>query len=143
HEAFPDLTPAAAFGNKWLRWLKDPSEEATPLHVLRHGIPVPVSQFVARLMAKDPEMRYGSAEAALEALQPLTQLRPGGAGASRFRGRESVSVEAGTATAVAAPPPKSKTWQYVAMGVGFFVLAIGAVIGGARLRREPEKPAPV
>lgn len=69
--AFPHLSPAAAFGAKWLSWLKDKDTEATPLHVLRPDIPVPLSQLVARLMAKDPERRYGLAEAALEALSAL------------------------------------------------------------------------
>jgi serine/threonine-protein kinase len=75
HNAFPELTPAAAFGSKWLGWLTDVTKEATPLHVLRPDVPVAVSQFVARLMAKDPERRYASAEAALEAMQPLLDVR--------------------------------------------------------------------
>jgi serine/threonine protein kinase len=75
HEAFPDVTPIAAFAAKWLRWLKEQGKEATSLHVLRPDIPVPVSNFVARLMAKDPELRYASADAALQAIRLLPYTR--------------------------------------------------------------------
>jgi len=78
-EAFPDLMPAAAFAAKWFRWLKERGREATPLHVIRRDIPVPVSSFVARLAAKDPDLRYSSADAALEALRSLVVERAGAA----------------------------------------------------------------
>jgi serine/threonine protein kinase len=74
-EAFASLTPIAAFAPRWLQWMKDTTLEAPSIHTLRPDIPVPVSQFVARLMAKDPELRYGSADAALQALRLLPYTR--------------------------------------------------------------------
>jgi len=71
NSAFPDLAPIAASPGRWLTWLENPSLEAKPLHALRADIPLPVSHFIARLMSKDLEMRYGSSDAALTALEPL------------------------------------------------------------------------
>ena len=128
-EAFPDLLPAAAFGAKWLGWLKDASREATPLHIVRPEIPAPVSQFAARLMSKDPEMRYASADAALVALVPLIGVR-----ASR--------VQVHGTTDPSKRDKKPSRWtrspvRYVAGAVAMVVLSISAVVFGAWLRGTP------
>jgi eukaryotic-like serine/threonine-protein kinase len=150
-EAFPDLTPVAAFGEKWLAWLKDSSKAATPLHVLRASVPVPVSLFVARLMSKDPERRFESAEAALDSLEivaaavPGRPAQPAEAEPRRERAyaasRQASSPAPGAEAAAAptqAPPAGARrlppALRYAAVAFGSLVVAIGAVLLGAAVR---------
>jgi len=74
-EAFARLTPIAAFAPRWLEWIRDTTQDAASLHTLRPDIPVPVSHFIARLMAKDRDVRFVSADAALRALRLLPYTR--------------------------------------------------------------------
>jgi len=73
-EAFPGLMPVAAFATKWLEWLNDNAKTVPPLHEVRPDVSVTVSQFVARLVAKDPELRFATADAALLAMRSLRTL---------------------------------------------------------------------
>ena len=75
--AFPELKLVEALADKWLGWTADPSKVAPPLHVRRTDIPAPVSQFVARLMAKDSDLRFASADDALHALREIVELPAG------------------------------------------------------------------
>ncbi len=158
--AFPDITPVAAFGDKWLGWLKDANKEATPLHVLRPAISAPISMFVARLMAKDPARRFASADAALEALGPLMIETPPPPRAVHEKAQVVASVPAhapmpppspprpAAAAAAAVPiavavPKKGGKFGKVAMGAGAVVAAIAAVALGAAVRKpKPAPPAP-
>jgi len=150
--AFPDLAPIEANPGRWLNWLRDLSREAPPLHQVRPDVPIAVSQFVARLMIKDPDLRTESAEVALEALATLdarpapNDVRAGG----RARIVVPNSGPAPRADTPAHPPvpvtpptPVSRRgsgWRYAAFGVGFVVLAIGATWLGAFLRRPQTSP---
>lgn len=78
--AFPDLMPMEAFAGKWLSLTTDGATTAPPLHSLRPDIPVGISQFVARLIAKDPELRFSTADAALQGLRAV--LNPSSASIS-------------------------------------------------------------
>ena len=165
-EAFPDLTPVAAFGEKWLGWLKNAQKDAPPLHVLRPGLSPSVSLFVARLMSKDPDRRFASADVALETLQLLLAEQPASASAEPERPRERVSA-AGRRSNFASPPPQqpvaedavpedigapvpnqSHLLRNIGIGVATLAVMITAVVLGAYVRRDaaPRKavePAPV
>lgn len=152
NEAFPDLTPVDVLGGKWLEWLANPNTEPPALHQLRPEVQVQVSQFVARLMAKDPDRRYATAAIALEALQPLLQLEPALNEEERERLRTRARAQEHTVPGleptlrdikppVAVPAstakPRSASRQYAAMAGGFAVLAVGAVAIGAYIRPSP------
>jgi len=135
YAAFPDLSPAAAFGSKWLGWLKDRDREATPLHVLRPDIPSPVSQFVARLMAKEPDRRYVAADAALEALAVLDLSHPGPpSDGHRYLGP-------GPTKQSPAGVPRRDRRPGVALGLLLLTLAVLAVVAGAWLRTPAQVTA--
>jgi tRNA A-37 threonylcarbamoyl transferase component Bud32 len=150
-EAFPGLTPVDVLGAKWLEWLASSSDEPPALHSLRPEVAVPVSQFVARLMAKDPDRRYVSAAAALEALHPLLQIEPHEAEQVAERLRRSAKARvAGSAAAMdpqptivdfrrtppPAPPARSRGRARSTMGMAAagLVLAVIAIGVGANLR---------
>jgi hypothetical protein len=146
NEAFPDLTPIDVLGAKWLEWLANPNAEPKPLHVLRPEVPLPVSQFVARLLVKDPDRRFASAALGLEAIEPLLHLDPGEAEEVRERLRSKARAQEHMAVLPADPtirniptpvdPSKKKpaSRQYAAMAGGFVVLAVAAVALGAYVR---------
>ena len=161
-DAFPDVTPVAAFGDKWLRWLQDPAREAKPLHQLLPDTPPPVAMLVARLMAKDPERRFASADAVLEALVPLVESLPPPAALPRPQPAAHVRIDRQASTSP--PPPhggarrsaaiaaasvpvlpaakKGSLLSKVGIGAGSVAAVVGAIALGAYLRKPAPTPSP-
>lgn len=69
-EAFPHVANLAS-PSRWLVWLEDYDKEAVPLHELRPETPLPASEFLSKLLSKDPAARFSSAFAALVELEAI------------------------------------------------------------------------
>jgi serine/threonine protein kinase/Tol biopolymer transport system component len=98
-------------------------DEPEPLARLRPEVPAEVDRMVRKLLAKDPEGRYATAEAFLEELRPLVG---------------SMSYTQAMTTEARVRPRRRWTWA----GVAALLIAL-AGLGGYFLRRGEEPPQPL
>jgi serine/threonine protein kinase len=114
-EAFPQV-PNIHSPSRFLAWLQDPVQEAAPLHQLRPEIPQAVSQFVSKLLAKDPAARFSSAfEATVELEAILLALTP-----ATVEVDQPISAgEAPTISEMTQPPEEPTPWLVVTGPGGF------------------------
>ncbi|MHC4993545.1 MAG: serine/threonine-protein kinase [Planctomycetota bacterium] len=103
---------------RWMKWHSNERAVAPPLHELDASIPEVLSELVARLMAKDPNQRIGSALELLEAIK-LHFSKSSSAKAARVR-----TIEAGGADplrrrhdAATEALPKRRTLPWVLAGL--------------------------
>jgi len=112
--------------HKWLNWVIDRQSRARPAHLLMPGVPERLSRVVERLMEKDPERRYGSAEVALEDLSGTLNVAnsPPSARPSLKDTRPLDSLTRGEAVRAARRRPSRRlVWTGAAVGVLLLALA--------------------
>jgi tRNA A-37 threonylcarbamoyl transferase component Bud32 len=117
-------------GAQWLAWLTDPAKEAAPLHHAA-SVPIELSVFISRLIAKDRTRRFDSAAAALDELDRL-QLQPvDDAGDANY----AVPV------AIDPRPRPSNKWLPTGTAAGVVgVIAVASVIYAGSQRRAVPPP---
>jgi serine/threonine-protein kinase len=109
----------------------------TPLEECCPGVPLPLAALVMRLLAKQPDDRPPTAEAALEELEAFTT--PAGATASaaatRSSGQEAVATSDGGAVTVPASSARRRRTVLLA-AIGLVVAALLTSFGIALMRRS-------
>jgi len=106
------------------------NQDPEPLTAVRTGVPIDLEAVVNKCLAKDPDLRYPSAEALIVDLKRIE--------ASSAVRTTSVSTQTSTiAATVPVPAPSAKLpWMPLA-AAGFVILVVGLFLGSVLFENEP------